>query len=288
MLGRSFTKTVLFSCLFLFLIACNPIKEKTSSKIIKKSFFSKELGKNIAYNVYLPKGYKNKKQFPILYLLHGHGGNENSWVDANGGNIKKNLDSLIHHKIIPAMVAVTMDAGNSWYVNSQLKMENAYLNEFMPLVESEFKIDTNLHSRYMAGYSMGGFGALRFALLKPELFNAVLLLSPAAYYPSPPKNSSSRKIEVFKKEGVFNTSVWQSYAYPNLFKVMGEQEYYPKFYISSGDDDEFNIVDVAISLRTFFINNNIKQELTIINGKHNWQVWNYCFKNDISRAFTVN
>jgi len=274
--------------MFVLFTACSPVKEKRTSKIIKQSFFSDKLGKNIAYNVYLPKVYNDKKQFPVLYLLHGHGGNEDSWVNSKEGNIKKTLDSLINYKIVPPIVAVTMDAGNSWYVNSQLKMESTYFNEFMPLVESKYKIDNKPHSRFMAGYSMGGYGALRFALLKPELFNSVLLLSPAAYYPNPPKNSSSRKIEVFKKDDVFDSNVWQSFAYPNLLKAKREQEYYPKFYISSGDDDEFNIVNVAFNLRTFFIKNNIKQELTIVNGKHNWKVWNYCFKNNFSRVFKAN
>jgi len=287
MLDNKYIFRVLYLCILVLLVACNPVneKEKVTSKIIKKTFFSKDLGKNVAYNVYLPKIYNNKKQFPILYLLHGHGGNEDSWVNLKGGNIKKSLDSLINHKIVPPIVAVTMDAGNSWYVNSQLKMESAFLNEFIPLVESKFKIDIRPHSRFMAGYSMGGYGALRFALLKPELFNSVLLLSPAAYYPNPPKNSSSRKIEVYKKDGIFDTCVWQSYAYPKLFKVTGKQDYYPKFYLSSGDDDEFNIVTVVTDLRKFFIKNNIPQELTIINGKHTWNVWRYCFINNICRVF---
>jgi len=290
MLNSKYPFRVLYLCILILLVACNPVKEKAkaTSKVIRKTFFSKDLGKNIAYKVYLPKIYNDKKQFPILYLLHGHGGNEDSWVNLKGGHIKKTLDSLINHKIIPPMVAVTMDAGNSWYVNSQLKMESAFLNEFMPLVESKFKIDIKPRSRFMAGYSMGGYGALRIALLKPELFNSVLLLSPAAYYPEPPQNSASRKIKVFSKNGVFDAKIWQSYAYPELLKTIGKQDYYPKFYLSSGDDDQFNIVTVVTDLRKFFIKNNIRQELTIINGKHAWKVWNYCFINDISRVFKVN
>jgi enterochelin esterase-like enzyme len=290
MLDNIHTFSVLYFYILILLVACNPVneKEKLTSKIIKKTFFSKDLDKNVAYNVYLPKTYNTKKQFPILYLLHGHGGNENSWLDRKGGNTKKILDSLISNKIILPIVAVTMDAGNTWYVNSQLKMESAFLNEFMPLVESKFKIDIKPRSRLMAGYSMGGYGALRFALLKPELFKSVLLLSPAAYYPEPPQNSASRRIGVFRNKGVFDAKIWQSYAYPELLKTTGMQEYYPKFYLSSGDDDQFNIVKVVTDLRKFFIKNEIPQELTIINGKHAWKVWNYCFINDISRAFKIN
>ncbi|MGV6844867.1 MAG: alpha/beta hydrolase [Lutibacter sp.] len=259
--------------------------QKKSSQVLKKSFYSSYLKRKVNYTIYLPINYDKETHFPIIYLLHGHGGNENSWFHSQEGNIQIILDSLIQNKKILPLVAVSMDANNSWYVNSIEKMESVYFKEFMPLIESEYKINTQEHSRTMAGLSMGGYGALRFGLLHPELFKAIILLSPAAYYPEPPLNSSSRKILVFKKDGVFNKKIWHKYSYPQIFKRTGRKDYYPKFYISSGDDDEFNISNVVVDLRNFLAKNQIPQELTIINGKHNWPVWRNRFIYDVERVF---
>lgn len=256
-----------------------------ASKILERSLFSNHLKDSINYSIYLPEKFQNNKNNYILYLLHGHGGSNDDWFNKKEGNIKHILDSLIRTKTIKPTIAVSLNAKNSWYVNSTTPMELIYINEFIPYIESEYGVSANWGTRILAENSAGGFGALNFGLKYPNLFKSVVLLSPAAYFPSPPEISSSRKIDVFKFKGVFNDSIWKSYSYRNLIDSSKFVEDYPKFYTSTGDDDAYGIFNVITKLRSFFTKNNIQNETLVINGGHDWKVWRACFTNDLIRIY---
>lgn len=251
------------------------------SKVISEQFTS-NAGDTIDYNVYKPLK-KSEQSIPILYLLHGHGGNHYDWIDVEEGNVQHILDSLIRAKKIPPVVAVSVNAKNSWYVDHDILMEQIYINEFIPLIESQFKDRIDTTKRIIAGNSMGGYGALNYSLKYPELFSKTILLAPAAYYPVPPAMSSSRKIDVYKKEGQFNDSIWQQASYKNI-TLNEDKSPYPKFYTSTGDDDPYDIFDVVVSLKSYFEENQLPYEITVINGKHSWDVWRHCFTQDLIRA----
>ena len=271
--------------LLVFLSCAQTTKDVTQkSQVIDSVYFSHELQKNIAYKVYLPKTYVDTTAFPILYLLHGHGGTEKSWFEKDDGDLQNILDSLITLGRIPPMVAVSLDAGNSWYVDAIQHMESAYIEEFIPFIESTYSIKKERNARIIAGLSAGGYGALRFSLKYPELFFASILLSPAAYEPEPPLHSSSRKIPVFQKDSVFSVALWQQYSYMNLIDST-KLDQYPTFYISTGDDDEYNIFKVVTNLKSFFDRCAIANELHVIDGAHNWHVWRTCFIYDLNRIY---
>ena len=272
---------------FLFILGCktSKIDKKSESKILKTSFFSKKLNQSVSYQVYFPFGYKKLKEHYIIYLLHGHGESQTNWFSEKEGNSKILLDSLIQINEIKPLIAVSLNAENSWYVDSKKFMESTYIEEFIPLVETKYNLKVNRKNRLIAGNSAGGFGALGYGLKYPELFQTAILLSPAAYYPTPPQMSSSRKIDVFKKDDVFNDSIWQSYSYLKQIDSSKENINYPKFYISTGDDDSYDIFTVIVNLRDFFIKYNINNEILVINGGHDWNVWRKCFTNNLIRVF---
>ncbi len=256
-----------------------------SSEVQTDSLYSEHLGKKVPYRVYEPRAKKYEGTPPMLYLLHGHGGNYLDWFDLDEGNVQAILDSLIRIGAIPPIKAVTFDGENSWYVNGLQQMESAFIEEFVPNMEELFSTQTANNSRIIGGVSAGGYGSLNFAMKYPELFKAAILLSPAAYYPYPPSNSSSRKIDVFKTNGEFDTLKWQSYSYEEYFDDSLDKSNFPKFYLSTGDDDVFEITDVVIRLREFLRERELEQELTIVNGGHDWDVWRYCFAQDLVRIF---
>lgn len=258
--------------------------ETTSTLAVQKKY-SHILDDSIDYRVYYPPIEKNQRVINIIYLLHGHGGSEDDWTSEEEGNIQLILDSLIYNDLIPPVVAVTFNAGNSWYVDSNIKMEQFFIQEWMPFVENEIMEHDSIDSRIIAGNSAGGYGALRFSLKYPTLFDASLLLSPATYYPAPPMISSSRKIEVFNDEEGFSEEVWQSYSYHNIHIDTTDVSIYPSFYISTGDDDPYEIVNVVVQLQSFFKENGLKYELSIVNGGHSWDVWKNRFSYDIVRVF---
>ena len=89
-------------------------------------------------------------------------------------------------RAMPPAVVVLPSATTSWYVDRKEPMETAFLKDLLPEVERRFRVINERMGRVIGGVSMGGYGALRFALKNPEMFASAALVSPAIYVPEPP------------------------------------------------------------------------------------------------------
>jgi S-formylglutathione hydrolase FrmB len=239
--------------------------------IATREFDSAALNRKWIYSVYLPTGYEaSTAKYPVLYLLHGNAQSHKDW--AARGSIQATADALIASGDIPAAVIVMPDASTTWYVDRKEKMETAVLQDLIPDVEKFYRVQTHRGGRFIAGLSMGGYGAMRFAMLYPEKFAAAGLLSPAIYSPSPPANSSVRRVGVFGTEN-FDDALWQSMNYPALWKAYMAKQIQVPMYINSGDDDDFFIEADATRFYSLLRENKQPAELRIVNGAHAWPVW---------------
>jgi S-formylglutathione hydrolase FrmB len=123
-------------------------------------------GAALQYRVLLPADYESSpRRYPVLYLLHGAGGDENDWSS------RTDLASYIaKYNLIVVMPAV----GNTWYANSasdeKARYEDVIIRDLIPHIDAKYRTIGNWHGRAIAGLSMGGFGALKFALRYPHLF----------------------------------------------------------------------------------------------------------------------
>ena len=252
--------------------------------VVTDVFISVELDREVAYTLYYPPKYSTSDSLYILYLLHGHGGNHEDWFQKEEGNIAPILDSLISNEVMPPMIAISIDAGNSWYVDSKEPMETFYVKEFIPAIEKKLGIVEKPY-RLIVGNSAGGYGSLRLSFKYPDLFEEVILLSPAAYEPLPPDISSSRKTEAFALNGVFSDSIWNSYSYTHLVEDFLASNKRPNFHISVGDDDNYNIVPVVTSVQQLMLQHNVENELRITDGGHDWTCWRRNFAVSISSIF---
>ena len=92
----------------------------------------------------------------------------------------------------------------SYYVDSGYRgadpgraVETAFTVDLVGHVDATYRTLANRSGRGIAGYSMGGYGAMRYSLAHPELFGAAIVLSPAVYFPEPPADSSTREFGAF-------------------------------------------------------------------------------------------
>ena len=149
-------------------------------------------------SVYLPAGYeKNKtKKYPVLYLLHGTGGDETSWLDM--GRLAQIMDNMIAEGKAKPMIVVmpngiaNMDAapGQSPYMQGKAshsnvsswmgRTEKAFPKEVMPFIEKNFRTINDKQHRAIAGLSMGGLHTIAISANNPTMFNYVGLFSPQA------------------------------------------------------------------------------------------------------------
>lgn len=125
------------------------------------------LGRDVAYSVVLPPGYglvtSRSKRYPVLYLLHGWGGHYDSWLTRS---------SLRRYAAAHRLVVVTPEGGQGWYTDAPdgEPYESHLLREIVPDVDSRFRTINERRGRGVAGYSMGGYGALKLAFRHPEVF----------------------------------------------------------------------------------------------------------------------
>lgn len=138
-----------------------------------KNITSAVLNQTMKYNIVLPNDYyiNTERYYPVLYLLHGMNGNNNSWT--NEGNVKEIVQNAIMHDVIESIIVVMPNAFNTFYVDgyqSGLKYETYFYEEFLPYIEDTYRINSLPEMRFIAGLSMGGFGASYYAFTHPEKF----------------------------------------------------------------------------------------------------------------------
>lgn len=149
--------------------------------------------------VYLPSGYNKNvsKKYPVLYLLHGTGGDEESWCDC--GRIAQIMDNLIAEKrCVPMIVVMPNGIANmsaapgkdpinpnqqasSISVESMMgSIESVFMHDVVEYVDKHYRTIPNKHNRAIAGLSLGGLQTLYISLNNPNSFDYVALFSAQA------------------------------------------------------------------------------------------------------------
>lgn len=153
----------------------NVVKENIArGKIDTISYKSKTVGSTRRALIYTPPGYSKKKKYPVLYLLHGIGGDEKEWL--NGGQPQVILDNLYAENKIEPMIVVLPNGramkddratGNIMApdkVQAFATFEKDLLNDLVPFIEKKYPVIADREHRAIAGLSMGGGQSLNFGL----------------------------------------------------------------------------------------------------------------------------
>src|SRR6187399_1552062 len=143
-------------------------------KIDSISYFSKTVDTIRRTLIYTPPGYSKKNKYPVLYLLHGIGGDEKEWL--NGGSPQNILDNLYSEGKVTPMIIVMPNGramkndrptGNIMApdkVQAFATFEKDLLNDLIPFVEKKYSVIADREHRAIAGLSMGGGQSLNFGL----------------------------------------------------------------------------------------------------------------------------
>jgi enterochelin esterase-like enzyme len=143
-------------------------------KIDTITYASKTVGTKRRAVIYTPPGYSKKKRYPVLYLLHGIGGDEKEWL--NGGHPEVILDNLYAEGNLEPMIVVMPNgramkddrAGGNVFDSAKVQafstFEKDLLNDLIPYIEKNFHVLKDREHRAIAGLSMGGGQSLNFGL----------------------------------------------------------------------------------------------------------------------------
>ncbi|MBZ5702583.1 MAG: esterase family protein [Acidobacteriia bacterium] len=137
-----------------------------SAQLRDGTFRSAALGREVRYRILLPAGYgQSQERYPALYLLHGLSGNFEDWSTRTG---------LVRYAQGLRLIIVMPDAGDSWYVNwdsDPVRKYGDYIaKDLLAEIDEHYRTIRAPHGRAIAGLSMGGYGAVAFALKYPQLF----------------------------------------------------------------------------------------------------------------------
>jgi len=137
------------------------------SRVETKTIQSKVLNADREYNIFLPKSYETdvNRKYPVLYLLHGMMDTNKGWYER--GHLKDVADQLTASGEMCEMIIVTPNAGgnvyegawNGYFDMPGWKYETFFYTEFLPYIETIYRVIGDKQHRAVAGLSMGGDGA---------------------------------------------------------------------------------------------------------------------------------
>lgn len=259
------------------LLGLGPVVEPAlaESRIVFDSVPSKALGRLLRFEVYLPDGYDTGLlRYPVLYLLHGAGGDETSW--RRQGRIKETADRMMGKGVIPPAIIIMPGCRACWWVDGpRAKAETAFWEDLVPTIAERFRVIDERGGRLLSGISAGGYGAVRYSMRYPDRVAAVAALSPAVYDGEPPAISSARVQPPFRlPDGRFDGERWKALNYPSLMPSYAGQSNRVPFYLISGDNDRYGIAfETALLFKRLYELQPEWTELRVVNGGHVWPLW---------------
>jgi S-formylglutathione hydrolase FrmB len=237
---------------------------------------SEILGRDVPYCVVLPPSYDMEKtrRYPILYLLHGLGDNDQFLIHSGGMNL---IEDLWEQKQLAEFLIATPAAGASFYINSRdgkRRYEDFFMQEFMPGVEKRYRAQAGRASRGIAGISMGGYGALHIAFRHPQLFAAVGAHSAALIEKLPNISApNSQQLSVLRVLGSafgspFDAAFWIQNDPVTIARDANLTGL--KIYFDCGSEDDYGFESGAQSLDKLLASRHVPHEFHLYPGGHDW------------------
>lgn len=250
---------ILFFCFLLYSFTTH------SASVDTVTIYSKAMHKNIKTVVVKPDSYKvlGDKKYPVVYLLHGYGGNYRNWI-SKVPEIKEMANNY-------QMLIVCPDGAiGSWYfdspVDSSYRYETFVSQEVPDFIDGTYHTIAHRKARVITGLSMGGHGAMFLAFRHADRFSGCGTMSGALHV-----SVINIGYDVEKRLGdtAVNKKYWQDWS---VLKII---EQYPKdslaIIIDCGIQDR--IIGMSRAAHEKLLKLNIPHDYTERPGAHNWTYW---------------
>ena len=252
------------------------------SKVVTDSIYSQVLKAHRAYTIYLPKSYEvaPEKKYPILYLLHGVMGTNEGWFrDQRAGEV---LDQLIASGEACEMIVVSPNAGGNIYAgawNGYFNMpgwayEDFFYQEFLPMIESKYRVIADKQHRAIAGLSMGGGGTTSYAQRHSNMYCAAYAMSALMNIPEFGAMPSKEPANPEDKMEILNKSVREHSCIDYVAQAdeaRKEQLRSVQWYVDCGDDDF--LLDRNIEFVQAMHRAQIPLQFRVRDGGHTNEYW---------------
>jgi S-formylglutathione hydrolase FrmB len=256
------------------------------SRVQYKTYQSALMNRELRYGVYLPPSYESSpgRRYPVLYFLHGLNENEMRW--STRGETDLLLDKMIAGmQIGEFIVAVPASATTSFYTNARngnAIWEDTVVKEFIPLIESTYRVNATRATRGISGISMGGYGALKIAMKHPEMFGSVSAHSAALVPDFDTATVTGRRLDLFKtlfdniygigfaNGGKLDLSYWNANNPLELAKDTSKLQNM-KIYFDCGTEDDYGFYAGHKVLADMLTQAKYPHTAALYPGDHGWE-----------------
>lgn len=262
-----------FTVILLALVTVLQLQAQEKYPLVRESEMQSELlGCKKKYCIYLPAGYDEEgREFPVLYLLHGLTDTHTAWRDR--GNVADIATAVFARGKAQEMIIVMPDAGTTYdgYFNADgWCYEDFFFQEFIPHIESTYRIIADKEHRAIAGLSMGGGGTVGYAIRHSEMFSSAYAMSALmgmvddswiSRDPDARRSAFIRSVVEYNNIKAIEDATDEQCA--RLKKV--------RWFIDVGDDDFLfdNNMDFIRAMRV----KRIPYQLRVRDGGHKWLYW---------------
>lgn len=226
------------------------------------------MDKPVKVKILLPDSYETSpnRRFPVMYLLHGAGGNQNDWI-ARSGAVKEYVNRY-------DFIVVCPDGKMSWYYDSpvdpKIKYETFCSQELIKWVDAKFRTIDDRRARAFCGLSMGGHGALWLAIRHKEKIGTGIALSGGVDVRKFPKNWNLPNLLGKYEE---NKEVWDKHMVITEAASLKNGEL--AIAIDCGVNDFFS--QANRDLHELLLKNKVAHDYQERPGGHTWEYWNRVF-----------
>lgn len=244
----------------------------TYGKTVLRSYPSSTTGRNRKVMILLPPDYTEEKKYPVLYLLHGIGGDENEWA---GGRPTWVIGNLIHAGeaaemivVMPNVRARENDRANAsdMYTPAHFQAFDNFINDLrndlMPYMEANFSVAKGRENTAIAGLSMGGRESLYIGLTMQDTFGYI-----GAFCPAPGVLPYNVEKGLFLTADFKAAEGYDTYILINAGKTDGVVGAWPKTYADT--------LTANGTANTFYVTN----------GGHDFAVWKHGLYNFARNIF---
>lgn len=262
-----------FTVILLAVVTVLQLQAQEKYPLVRESEMQSELlGCKKKYCIYLPAGYDEEgREFPVLYLLHGLTDTHTAWRDR--GDVADIATAVFARGKAQEMIIVMPDAGTTYdgYFNADgWCYEDFFFQEFIPHIESTYRIIADKEHRAIAGLSMGGGGTVGYAIRHSEMFSSAYAMSALmgmvdgswiSRDPDARRSAFIKSVVEYNNIKAIEDATDEQCA--RLKKV--------RWFIDVGDDDFLfdNNMDFIRAMRV----KRIPYQLRVRDGGHKWLYW---------------
>ena len=262
--------------LLLFAMAC---REKKATTFVDRprlspnvtmqdvTFESVALHRSMLYRVFLPSQIHPELKLPVIYLLHGGGGDYRDW--SNYSDVSQFAGA--------GLILVMPEGESSYYVNAAERpndrFEDYMIQDLAADVESRFPVASGRANRAIVGVSMGGFGAVTLGLKHPDRFSFVGGLSSALDVPSRP--FSVKRISQYRGHAqIFGPWGSGTRRANDPYVLVGavDTTKVPYLYLTCGEQE--GLLTANRKFAALLQKHELSYEFHMGRGGHDWNQWN--------------